>query len=380
MCCESCEPPKRPPPGWPLPSDSFLRIVFYTLNIWGLDASPLGTMNTRLAFAFLMLISSPNCHSQELVLRSGDTRCQLVFASRAEASQLLTQSDDFVARLSPFDRGARLKTDQAVDEVQYLRFVGQQTLDWAESQRQQFSRVVEAIQDKLAGLKLPLPEKIWLIKTTGLEEGGAAYTRGAAIVFPQRKVSSSGDLTPLFCHELFHVMSRNDPAWRDRLYSTIGFRRCPELQWPDNLALPRLTNPDAPVNNHCIKVRLGSDAEAREQWVIPILYSRAKQYDPKAGGEFFDYLTFRLIGIDEPPEAAPGGSPGGASQAVLRDGKLILLEPKDAVGFLDQIGRNTGYIIHPDEILADNFVMIVTGKADIRSPEVLEKIKSQLSK
>ena len=33
--------------------------------------------------------------------------------------------------------------------------------------------------------------------------------------------------------------------------------------------------------------------------------------------------------------------------------------PEKEPAFLDKIGKNTNYIIHPDEILADNFVRLV---------------------
>lgn len=48
-------------------------------------------------------------------------------------------------------------------------------------------------------------------------------------------------------------------------------------------------------------------------------------------------------------------------------------------GFLEQVGENTNYLIHPDEILADNFVLLVTGKKGVPSPEVVEKLGKVLA-
>jgi hypothetical protein len=42
-----------------------------------------------------------------------------------------------------------------------------------------------------------------------------------------------------------------------------------------------------------------------------------------------------------------------------------------------RIGRNTEYIIHPEEILADNFVLLVNG-AKAPSPEILQKLDAVL--
>jgi hypothetical protein len=44
-------------------------------------------------------------------------------------------------------------------------------------------------------------------------------------------------------------------------------------------------------------------------------------------------------------------------------------------GLYEQIGRNTDYIIHPDEILAENFAAILTD-GTAKSPDVLERIRS----
>jgi hypothetical protein len=47
-------------------------------------------------------------------------------------------------------------------------------------------------------------------------------------------------------------------------------------------------------------------------------------------------------------------------------------------GFFEQIGRNTNYIIHPEETLANNFVHLMTAKQDLKNPEIPEKIEQLL--
>lgn len=41
-------------------------------------------------------------------------------------------------------------------------------------------------------------------------------------------------------------------------------------------------------------------------------------------------------------------------------------------GYHEKIGRNTGYIIHPEEVLADNFALLLLGSGKINSPHVLD--------
>jgi len=43
------------------------------------------------------------------------------------------------------------------------------------------------------------------------------------------------------------------------------------------------------------------------------------------------------------------------------------------------VGENTDYIIHPDEILADNCVLLITHAQNVKTPLLLEKMKELLN-
>ena len=58
-----------------------------------------------------------------------------------------------------------------------------------------------------------------------------------------------------------------------------------------------------------------------------------------------------------------------------RFGELLRLY-RQAAGFSQQIGGNTGYIIHPDEILADNFTLLVLGRTNVPSPRILKEMEN----
>ena len=45
------------------------------------------------------------------------------------------------------------------------------------------------------------------------------------------------------------------------------------------------------------------------------------------------------------------------------------------VRFHEQIGRNTEYIIHREEVLADNFVLLVNGGNDVPSPRIIREMR-----
>lgn len=290
------------------------------------------------------------------------------FASQSEGRQILVAKDDFIQRLSPFDRSARMKTDKAVSEAELLGFIGQNLLEWSRDERQTMQTAIEAIHPLLHDLSLSLPPTIQVIKTTGAEEGNAAYTRAAAIVLPESELAKSQkDLQKLICHELFHILSRQNPEVREKLYGVIGFTKCNEIKFPPELERRKITNPDAPRNDHFIRLEING----RESLAVPILLSSAETYDVQRGGEFFAYLQFQFLVVEKE------GSSGNL-KAAAEDSSPKLVGMGRVSGFMEQVGRNTDYIIHPEEILADNFALLLLNEPDVASPEILRKMREIL--
>lgn len=305
---------------------------------------------------------SLTCYAQ-MTLGDGAT---VVFATAAQGKAILGNRDDFVARTSPFDRAARLKTDKDISEKDFLEFVGKNTLEWTDAEKRKILSAIEGLQTELKALSLPFPNKVFMIKTTGNEEGNAAYTRTNAIVLPKAELGApAAKIQKLICHELFHIVSRANPVLREQLYAAIGFVKCDEADFPAELLSRKITNPDAPRNDHCIRVQV----EGKERWAIPILYSGAERYSVQRGGEFFDYLQFKFL-LVERNEGSPTARP-------VYDGQNAKLVGAEQVsGFIEQIGKNTQYIIHPEEILADNFALLVLQAHAVPSPEIIAKMKA----
>ncbi|MBN1515696.1 hypothetical protein JXA32_03910 [Candidatus Sumerlaeota bacterium] len=317
-------------------------------------------MKKQISLILIFVAWASWSHAQ--IKLGGDTI--LSFAAIEEARQILTAQDDFVQRMSPFDRAARLKTGSDVSETDYLDFAGKNILAWDDNEKQKITAALQSLQEEFKTLPLPFPKKIVLIKTTGKEEGDAAYTRANAIILPESQLKAPGEaLQKLICHELFHILSRQNPELRDELYTAIGFVACDEIEFPEELKARKITNPDAPANDHCIRLKV-DDAE---HWAIPILFSKTEKYDVARGGEFFNYLQFKLLLVQRDDDSS--------AVKPLYDGATPrLIDPNDASGFFEQIGQNTSYIIHPEEILADNFVLLVLHESGVRSPEILEKM------
>ncbi len=292
---------------------------------------------------------------------------RLVRAAAEPARQHLERSDLFTRALSPFDRMSRLGQGSDPGEEAVRRFAGSQAIAWSDADWKRLVAAATSLRRRLEGLPgLPWPKEVLMIQTTGKEEGGAAYCRGAAVILP---VSVAGrpaeSLERLLAHELFHVLSNQNPEWRRRVYSAIGFEPCPEIPLPDSLRDRKITNPDGPL----VDCRLELSIAGAAVHVAPVLLANAP-YDATKGGSFFPYLTFRLIEIE------PAGD--GAWRVALRDGQPRLLDPQTTPAYFERIGRNTKYIIHPDEILADNFTLLVFGAEKPTSPAVLGALRERL--
>lgn len=316
----------------------------------------------------LLLIVICNLWTQlsraELRLGSETT---VAFATLEEGKKILMAQDAFVQRMSPFDRAARMKTAHDVSEKEYLEFVGQHVLAWDDTEKQHVSSAIKSLQTELQRLSLPLPEKVFMVKTTGREEGGAAYTRANAIVLPKANLRApTASIRKTICHELFHIMSRAHPDLRETLYGAIGFVHCGEIEFPQALKSRKLTNPDAPRNDHCIELQV----EGKTRWAVPILFSSAETYDVERGGEFFNYLVFKFL-LVERSNASP-------AKPIYDGQEPKLVDLQQASGFFVQVGRNTRYTIHPEEILADNFALLVLQKQNLPSPEIIKKLKDIL--
>jgi hypothetical protein len=291
------------------------------------------------------------------------------FAEVNEGRQILTADDEFTASLSRFDLQCRLKTGDAVTLTNWKQFVARHVQPWEPGEVEKISQSVQRLQARLASYRLPLPATIRLVRTTGEEESNAAYTRGDSIVLPTKVLGySEMQLDRLLLHELFHIQSRHDGAIRARLYSIIGFEVCEPISLPVSLAPRRITNPDAPRID-CTITLTGMDGKPYTG--APVLYSSVKEYDAKHGATLFQSLVFRLLVVERR---------GGRWEPVLVKGEPVVIDPPKEPAFAEKIGKNTNYIIHPDEILADNFVRMVLEDPNVPTPRIIEEMRRVLAR
>ena len=196
-----------------------------------------------------------------------------------------------------------------------------------------------------------LPE-IYLIKTKGKYYGSSVYyTRDNSIIIPAPMLNmdengENNGFVRTMIHEIFHVYSRYNKGVRDKMYQRIGFEKLPNLALSDFLKKRVLYNPDGVDLRYAITVK---DNKGREFKAIPAIYSRHNTYKSELPA-FFSYLTFQLFEV---------GNRAGTWSVKNKD---VGSSVEEITGFWEQVGENTRYNIHPDEICADNFVIMAFSK------------------
>jgi hypothetical protein len=294
------------------------------------------------------------------------TNVTVSFASVETGREILTRRDDFIAALTPLDRRARMQTNQDFSEKDFLAFVGRSVQSWTPDETNRITSAFQTLGDKLARWHLPFPATILLVRTSGEEEFNNCYTRQNAIIFPAAEAAGRpSDLSNLILHELFHVLSRHAPELRKACYGIIGFRPINEIELPEELRQRKVTNPDGVQNGWII----GLTNQVEALTAVPILLATGPTFNPnERGASPFDY--FRLLVVK------PEGTNWVAQQVA---GRPRLLRPADTTGWFEQIGRNTGYTIHPDEILADNFVRLISGDTNVPTPRIIADMANALT-
>jgi hypothetical protein len=323
-------------------------------------SSPAISRKTRLsAFAAGLVLVLAACAQAQ------DPR--FAFATEGQARAALGAQDDYVRATSPFERSVVLGTEEVMDAERFAAAMQATVLDWTEEERQALTTVLARLERFLSGMKWKGPSTILLVKTSDQLLDGFPHTRGNAIIVQEgslREMLARPALMDLvLVHETFHVLTRANPGLREELYRTIGFRACAAVELPGAIERLRLTNPDAPESRHAIRVRW----RGRPVEVLPFVHFPSRTVDPKAG--FASHMQVSWLVVERRRD-----------RCIARDTGA---KQEELEGLVDQVGNNTGYMIHPEEILADNFALlyresVTPGVTRVHSPDILKRIRSVL--
>ncbi len=279
------------------------------------------------------------------------------------ASQAIVQDEveHFFKNITAADMAIQLQDNSFKDQREKLLEIYKKDLqgDVRDFTKTEKSYVISVMEEAIkivdahaAGFKY---DEIKLIKVTGKHYGDFTfYTRENCIVIPAPAFKMPREnFTQTMFHELFHIYSRYDEETRNKLYALIGFTPVgnpSNLLMKDALRKKVLLNPDGVNFAYAIQLQ---DQNKELFQAIPIITTNTDGYDPEKKS-FFDYLDFNLYRLNA----------GHTLRVLTDDAGNSTLNLQSQPDFFTTIGDNTQYIIHPDEILADNYAFIMMGKKD----------------
>jgi hypothetical protein len=323
-------------------------------------------MYLRLFAASLLGFILSQCTAQTPVKSIIHSKTQATFildSTEAAATILVDRYDRFFERVTPVEMSIQMQQPFDIKQgredqiARFQSFLQAEMASFTPAESQwiagQMKRIYETCQSVSPDI---FPDSIVLIKTHGKHYGdGVYYTRGKYIIIPANELRrrDRAAFTSTMYHEIFHVYSRLHPEKRTELYRLIGFEHLgvDQLNLPPTLAQRVLHNPDGVDFGKMIHLHTATGDTLR---AIPIIYANNPGFT-SSKPTFFQYLEFNLF------EVKP--APNGRWQVLCAvDGLSSTLNLAQLPDFYTQIRDNTTYIIHPDEVLADNFSFIMLDK------------------
>ena len=282
----------------------------------------------------------------------------LILSDQNDGVRYLSQDDfdGFYDRVNAREIAIQLKndsldlTDREVAVEKYLASYQDEVVSVNENEALKLNTLFAKIFESVNKLNEQLlPDTIRIIVVNGNHYGASTFfTRGHAIVTSRSSLANmpAEAFEHVMYHEVSHIISRYHPQLRDELYGHLGFQKIDKpLLILKDFYERMLYNPDGVKIDYAISLQM---EDSTDQLFVPIIFTTADHFTPSKPA-FFGYLNFQLLPID----------PVNNSY-FLRD-----LESCKSLNvghtmkkYFERITMNTQYIIHPDELLADNFLYL----------------------
>jgi hypothetical protein len=284
---------------------------------------------------------------------------EFVLEGKEEGARFLRSSDSFTKSLNPLNRQVRAFGLDKYDDDTYLNYLGQTALCWTSLEKTQLKLTLDTLRQRMTQLGFAhlFHQPIRLIKTNGKDEMKSPYVRNGNIIIPKGRLNIY-----TLSHELFHVLTVQNPHLKDSLYSLIAFKPMTANQpkIPKSIAKNILVNPDTPTSQHYIEVRY----QRKSIPVVPVV-----TIHPYTLENMEELVTDETYAMDS-----------------LIELKLFSLESGELILAMDTnyerlVGGNTTYFYHPEEVMAENFALLLRDSyAFLGKPELPEKLKTLLAK
>jgi hypothetical protein len=300
---------------------------------------------------------------------SGIHKVKLLDSLNAAQTIVKDDLEKFFDNITPIDMMIQMKRSYTAATPResilsdYKKYIQQDVSDFTADEAEKVDKTMQEafnICNKVTGNIFP--EEIKIIKTHGKHYGeDTYYTRENVIVVPKQALQNfNADVfLKVMLHEISHIITRLNPTIKAKLYATIGFKKLASpLLINDSLKSRLLTNPDGHDLNWVTE--LTTDAKTNV-YTLPIIYANENIYKAEKP-EFFQYLGWNYF------ELLPSASGKElVVQTIGNQQKSTLNTEGITTVFKEKF--NTDYIIHPDEIVADNFSILMYS---VKNPKSLD--------
>lgn len=285
---------------------------------------------------------------------------KVIFLDSLEAGEAITkdEKENFFSLVNPLDMGIQMKknfeTETPRNEIvnEYKAFLKTDVLDFSKEEMDYVNEIFKEAYEMSNKVSTSIfPKEIKLIKSHANHYGqGAYYTRENCIIIPKDELdlrNKEGFLETMF-HEISHIYTRYHPVKQKALYKLIGFSNIgnmSNLLIKEELKSRILLNPDGVNFAYHIELK---EMNGRPYSAIPIIKSKESKY-VYTKNDFFEYIDFSLYKIDIQHAVRVKTDIAGNTT----------IDMNNVPDFFEKITTNTAYIIHPDEIIADNFMYIM---------------------
>ena len=284
------------------------------------------------------------------------------FADAEEGIELRMQNDSYFNKLTQNDLDYRTRKSGATLE-DFKELARKQGDTFTEEEKQVIADSIARIEERFKeiGFNYPLNSEIIFVKNKmGDEFGALAYTQGNQIYLESENLNFIKDLPELIdldemiTHELFHILSRNNPNLRQAIYNVFGFTIADEPNFTPEIRNILVSNPD--VEKFDSYAMFNINGEITKAVVVTILKNPYKDEQ-----DLFSNLSTGIVPYDNPD-------------------KYYTID--QVSNFWEVFGENTGYVITTEEAIADNFAFAVIYGMDGReyeNPEIIEDILNVLA-
>lgn len=266
------------------------------------------------------------------------------YLNKKETAIKITQEDAFLRSISRSDLELRLDSNSKSYE-DFIILLKESAMDWRDEEIEKAKKCTHNAILKISKYSFLLPCEIKILKTSGNEEFGSAYCRGLNLMVLHEKalLRNIDSLTRLIIHELFHLISRNNEELREALFNIIGFKKGPTLVLDEKIDHNRITNPDATDMQFYFPGKING----KDEILYPILIRNNKKEN-----KIFDLKYISINGHD-------------------------CFDENEIANLYECIGNNTDYIIHPEEIIAEKFTILVCNE-EIKSEGIIFEMRKKL--